>query len=170
MKRKLAFLLSLVFVIAAVLTGCASDGKQDGTGDNAQTPTETEPVYGGHLVYGMTQDLVSLDPHESTDAGTRSVVFNIYEGLVKPTSAGDFVPAVADSVDISSDAMTYTFTLRPGIRFQNGKEVTISDIEYSIKRYAELSGESSSFSMALKEVAFPDEKTVVTKKLVVRGD
>ena len=161
MKRIIAILVTLVLAASAVLTGCSSrDGENSGTGDNAQTPTETEPVYGGHLVYGMTQDLVSLDPHESTDAGTRSVVFNIYEGLVKPTSSGDFEPAVAESYDISSDAKTYTFKLRKGIKFQNGQEVTVKDIEYSINRYAEFSGEDSAFVLALDKVEFPDDETI----------
>ena len=140
-KRSLAILLTLVLGLGVVLSGCSGASKDDsqaGTDVNAQKPTETEPVYGGQLIYGMTQDLVSLDPHESTDAGTRCVVFNIYEGLVKPTAAGDLVPAVAESYDISSDAKSYTFTLRDQIRFQNGDPVTIKDIEYSIHRYAEL--------------------------------
>ena len=161
MKRLLAILLSLGLALSAVLTGCTADGSKDGTSDDAQTHTETEPVYGGHLVYGMTQDLVSLDPHESTDAGTRCVVFNIYEGLVKPTSEGKFIGAVAQDYRMSDDALTYTFVLRDGIRFQNGQEVTVEDIVYSINRYAEFSGESSAFSLALKEVSCPDEKTVV---------
>ncbi|MBO6157749.1 MAG: ABC transporter substrate-binding protein [Firmicutes bacterium] len=163
-KRSLAILLTLVLGLGVVLSGCSGASKDDsqaGTDVNAQKPTETEPVYGGQLIYGMTQDLVSLDPHESTDAGTRCVVFNIYEGLVKPTAAGDLVPAVAESYDISSDAKSYTFTLRDQIRFQNGDPVTIKDIEYSIHRYAELSGESSAFSLALDQVTCPDDKTVV---------
>ena len=51
-------------------------------------------------MYGMTQDLASLDPHVDTDAGTRDVVFNLYEGLVKPTSDGGFIPAVASDYTI----------------------------------------------------------------------
>ena len=160
MKRLLAILLTLGLLLSAVLTGCTSDGKKDETLENAPKHTETEPVYGGHLVYGMTQDLVSLDPHESTDAGTRSVVFNIYEGLVKPSSSGDLIPAVAGSFEIDPSGMEYVFTIRDGIKFQNGQEVTLKDIEYSFNRYAEFSGENSAFVKAVKELSFPDEKTV----------
>lgn len=71
-------------------------------------------------MYGMTQDLASLDPHVDTDAGTRDVVFNLYEGLVKPTSDGGFIAAVASDYTISDDAKTYTFTLRDGITFHDG--------------------------------------------------
>jgi peptide/nickel transport system substrate-binding protein len=86
----------------------------------------------------MTQDLASLDPHVDTDAGTRDVVFNLYEGLVKPTSDGGFIPAVASDYTISDDAKTYTFTLRDGVTFHDGTPVTIEDVKYSIDRYAEI--------------------------------
>ena len=100
----------------------------------------------------MTQDLASLDPHVDTDAGTRDVVFNLYEGLVKPTSDGGFIAAVASDYTISDDAKTYTFTLRDGITFHDGTPVTIEDVKYSIDRYAEIQGESS---------ALQDDKTLV---------
>lgn len=160
MKRLLAILLTLGLILSAVLTGCTSDGKKEETGEDAPKHTETEPSYGGHLVYGMTQDLVSLDPHESTDAGTRSVVFNIYEGLVKPSSSGDLIPAVADGYEIDPSGTEYVFTLRDGVKFQNGQEVTLKDIEYSFNRYAEFSGENSAFVKSVKELSFPDEKTI----------
>lgn len=109
----------------------------------------------------MTQDLASLDPHVDTDAGTRDVVFNLYEGLVKPTSDGGFIPAVASDYIISDDAKTYTFTLRDGITFHDGTPVTIEDVKYSIDRYAEIQGESSAFSSLVDSVEVQDDKTLV---------
>ena len=109
----------------------------------------------------MTQDLASLDPHVDTDAGTRDVVFNLYEGLVKPTSDGGFIPAVASDYIISDDAKTYTFTLRDGITFHDGTPVTIEDVKYSIDRYAEIQGESSAFSSLVDSVEEQDDKTLV---------
>lgn len=112
-------------------------------------------------MYGMTQDLASLDPHVDTDAGTRDVVFNLYEGLVKPTSDGGFIAAVASDYTISDDAKTYTFTLRDGITFHDGTPVTIEDVKYSIDRYAEIQGESSAFSSLVDSVEVQDDKTLV---------
>ena len=109
----------------------------------------------------MTQDLASLDPHVDTDAGTRDVVFNLYEGLVKPTSDGGFIAAVASDYTISDDAKTYTFTLRDGITFHDGTPVTIEDVKYSIDRYAEIQGESSAFSSLVDSVEVQDDKTLV---------
>lgn len=50
---------------------------------------------------GLSQEISSLDPHEDSDAGTRSVLFNVFEGLVKPTTDGDVTPAVASDYTIS---------------------------------------------------------------------
>ena len=115
--------------------------------ETSNTLSEGTPVPGGSVVFGMTQDLASLDPHPETDAGTRDVVFNLYEGLVKPASDNSLVPAVASDYTISDDAKTFTFTLRDGITFHDGTPVTVEDVKYSIDRYAEIQGESSAFSI-----------------------
>ena len=72
-----------------------------------------------------------------TAAGTREVLFNVYEGLVKPTSTGEYVPAVASDSTVSEDGLTYTFPLREGVLFHNGEEVTTDDVIYSFETCAE---------------------------------
>ncbi len=79
-----------------------------------------------------------LDPYLSTSADTRVILFNIFEGLVKPDKDGNLQPAVAESSTVSGDALTYTFRLRKGIRFQNGKNVTVQDVKYSLDTAAGL--------------------------------
>jgi len=91
---------------------------------------------GGAVVVGITQDLDSLDPHKAVAAGTREVLYNIFEGLVKPDKDGKLVPAVAESYEISPDGKTYTFVLRDGVRFHNGETVTAEDVVYSLNRCA----------------------------------
>lgn len=159
MKKKAILLSFMVLLVSVALCACGGDKKTE-TSSTANTSSEGTPTSGGSVVFGMTQDLVSLDPHQITDAGTRSVVFNIYEGLVKPTSTGDLEPAIASSYTISDDAKSYTFTLREGITFHDGNAVTAEDVKYSIERYAEIQGESSAFSSLLDKVVIDDEKTV----------
>lgn len=89
------------------------------------------------LTVGLPQDLDnSLDPYQITAAGTREVLFNVYEGLVKPDTDGNFVDAVASEHEISEDGLTYTFTLRDGVIFHNGEKVTIDDVLYSFETCA----------------------------------
>ena len=89
------------------------------------------------LVVGLSQDLDnSLDPYQITAAGTREVLFNVFEGLVKPDTDGNFVDAVASAHDVSGDGRTYTFTLRDGVKFHNGETVTTEDVLYSFETCA----------------------------------
>ena len=170
MKKKQLLSGVMALLLSASLCACGGSKTAEGTSEAAGESSEAEtsntlsegtPVPGGSVVYGMTQDLASLDPHVDTDAGTRDVVFNLYEGLVKPTSDGGFIPAVASDYIISDDAKTYTFTLRDGITFHDGTPVTIEDVKYSIDRYAEIQGESSAFSSLVGSVEVQDDKTLV---------
>lgn len=165
MKKRYVLLSVLVLLIAVVLCACGDDKESEtsqGHSSSESTPAGSEgvPTMGGSLVFGMTSDLASLDPHQSLDAGTRSVLFNMYDGLVKATSTGELEPAVAEDYEISPDAKTYTFTLRDGVTFHDGSAVTVEDIQYSIERYAELEGEGSAFYMALDRVEIVDDKTI----------
>ena len=163
MKKKLLALFLALVMVGAVLPGCG-DGSKDpgGQGNNGETG---EPVKGGEITVGIAQDLDdSLDPHQTVAAGTREVLFNIFEGLVKPNSDGEMIPAVAEKYELSEDGTTYTFTLREGVKFHNGQTVTAEDVVYSINRCAAVpEGQEkplvAAFS-AVKSVEALDEKTV----------
>ena len=163
MKQKLLALFLALVMVGAVLPGCG-DGSKDpgGQGNNGKTG---EPVKGGEITVGIAQDLDdSLDPHQTVAAGTREVLFNIFEGLVKPNSDGEMIPAVAEKYTLSEDGTTYTFTLREGVKFHNGQTVTAEDVVYSINRCAAVpEGQEkplvAAFS-AVKSVEALDEKTV----------
>lgn len=144
MKKHGKILLALLLVLGiSVLAGCggkdenSSDGQNTG-GTDGDTTVTGEPVYGGDIVVGITQDFESLDPHKVNAAGTQEVLFNIFEGVVKPDKDGNLIPAVASDYSISEDGMTYTFVLREGVKFHNGELVTAEDVVYSLKRCAGL--------------------------------
>lgn len=161
MKRKgMSILLVLAMAFSIALSGCSGDKEA------AESTTEKElsgkPVEGGSIKVGISQDLDSLDPHKAVAAGTKEVLFNIFEGLVKPDSDGNLVEAVASDYEISEDAKVYTFTLREGVKFHNGNLVTAEDVKYSIDRCADTSnGEPlvSAYSI-VESVNILDDKTV----------
>lgn len=108
-----------------------------------QLPTG-EPVMGGSITVGIPQDIEdSLDPHKSVAAGTKEILFNIYEGLVKPDEEGNLNDAVAESHSISEDGKVYTFKLRNGVKFHDGTTVTAEDVKYSIERCAGINGDGT---------------------------
>ena len=86
------------------------------------------------VVVGLPQDPDYLDPHRAVGAGTREMLFNIFEGLMKQNPDGSLSEALAESYTISEDKTTYTFTLRKGVLFHNGEPVTPEDVVYSYER------------------------------------
>ena len=143
------FFLMVVITLALALTGCA--GERQGEGTESQ------------ITIGIPQDIEdSLDPHKTVAAGTEEVFFNMFEGLVKPDSDGNLIPALASDHDVSEDKKVYTFTLREGVLFHDGSTVTVEDVKYSIERCAGTNGETplvAAFSN-VAEVRTPDDKTV----------
>ena len=168
MKKRLMALLLLTGLLSAALTGCGGGSTEQASEDGQTADGSTEArAQANEIVVGIAQDLdESLDPHLAVAAGTKEVMFNVFEGLVKPTPDGDLVPAVADHYEISEDQTTYTFTLREGVKFHNGDAVTAEDVIYSIKRCADNEGSAidsslvSAFSV-ISDVQATDDKTVV---------
>lgn len=158
MKKKLSILMALLLVVA--LGGCAGD-----TGESSQdksSDANTEPVYGGSVVVGVQQDIDSLDPHKATAAGTKEILFNIFEGLVKVDENGSLIDAVASAHTISQDGLVYTFTLRDNVKFHNGNTVTVEDVKYSLERVSGLLDGTALISTlsTIQSVDIIDEQTV----------
>lgn len=163
-KRLTAFLLA-----ALMCTGlCACGSKAESPSQSATAPpassTESANKAANAVTVGIAQDLDnSLDPHKAVAAGTKEVMFNVFEGLVKPTSNGDLIPAVASNYTVSEDHLTYTFTLREGAKFHNGDAVTAEDVVYSLKRVAaptETGVVQVEALSIMADVAAVDERTV----------
>ena len=134
MKKRV---LAITLVLALALTLLAGCGKSSApaAATPADTPTASDAAERpNELSIGVAQDFDSLDPHHATAAGTKEVLFNVFEGLVKPTSEGQLVPAVASDFKVSDDGLTYTFTLRQGVKFHNGDTVDMQDVVFSIDR------------------------------------
>ena len=79
----------------------------------------------------------TLDPANCADATAGSYIVEIFSGLVTLDSNLSVVPDIAQSWNISSNGTVYTFHLRNGVRFQDGREVNASDFKYSIERAAD---------------------------------
>ena len=80
-RRLIALALCVALIPTVALSACSGD----------------KPDASSKIVVGIPQDLEdSLDPHEAVAAGTKEILFNIFEGLLKPDETGDLIPAVAD--------------------------------------------------------------------------
>ncbi|MFC4454129.1 ABC transporter substrate-binding protein [Deinococcus sonorensis] len=118
---------------------------------------------GGILRAGMQADPVGLDPHVTEATSTRNQLENVYDTLVAFDSSGKIVPSLATRWTASKDGLTWTFTLRSGVKFHNGRALEASDVVYSINRIkdpATKSPRSGDFEL-VKSVTAPTKQTVV---------
>ena len=132
-KRALLLLTAAALLLTSL---CACTGDTEPGSSGPVTAQSGELPNGNSVTVGIAQDIASLDPHMATTAGTREVMFNLFEGLVKAGPGGSVIPAVASDYKLSEDAKTYTFTLREGVTFHNGEQVTVQDVLYSLERCA----------------------------------
>ncbi|MBB4102182.1 peptide/nickel transport system substrate-binding protein [Rhizobium borbori] len=93
------------------------------------------------LVIGFAiDDIISIDPAEAFELSTAEVTANSYNLLVRlnPDKTSEVVNELADSWTISDDKLTYTFKLKPGLKFASGNPITAEDVAYSFERAVKL--------------------------------
>jgi peptide/nickel transport system substrate-binding protein len=95
----------------------------------------TCPTRGGDLVFGQEANVNSLDQMTSSTISTRNIAMNIYETLITRDENNTPIPELAESMQEAPDGMSYTFKLRQGITFHNGKALTSADVAASFDRY-----------------------------------
>ncbi len=149
MKKKITALTLIITILALSLFGCASASSENAESDANETQAASDDTStaseedadqdqtitdGGDFVFGLTTEVNDFDPFSSITADTRAINFNIYEGLVKVATDGSFEPAIAEDYEVSDDAKTYTFTIRSGVLFHDGNELTEDDILYSVQK------------------------------------
>ncbi len=140
MQRKFTAIVLALCVLLLTLTACGSKGN-NGTNDGTDANGAAARRSANELAVGIAQDLdESLDPHYAVAAGTREVMFNVFEGLLKPDPDGNLIPAVAKAVDVENDGTTVRITLRENVKFHNGAAVTLRDVLYSLDRNRDETG------------------------------
>lgn len=79
----------------------------------------------------------TLDPALARDIYSITVIQQLFDGLVQFDQNLNVIPAIAKSWKISHDGLTYTFFLREGVKFHNGREMRANDLVYSFTRIAD---------------------------------
>lgn len=135
---------------------------------------------GGDAVVSYKEDVVTLDPAIGYDWQNWSIIKSLNARLMTyEAGTAKLITDLASDFAISADGMTYTFTLRKGVKFTNGREVKANDVVYSLTRVIEPKTQSpaqgfyhsiegyddlaNGKSKVLKGVTAPDEYTVEIK-------
>lgn len=171
--KKLAILMAFVMAMV-MLAACGSDSSP-GVGTPAQdkgqplesSQTKSPSANGLEIVIGCKADTKygTLDPVRE-DGGVIKILPLAFEGLVRLAGFGDGGPAVgpclAESWEISGGGMTYTFKLKPGVKFWDGSPVTPEDWIWSLERARDTADSPwAGYAASIKSVTSPDENTLV---------
>lgn len=147
------FIFALMLVLFLAIFGCSSNPVTK-EGDNSTDETSTDEkdeegeekeeekeqsTGGGELRVAINAQPASLDHPQDPAVVVRDTARLMFETLVTTDSSFKPVPMLAESIDISDDGKTYTFKLREGIKFHNGKEMTSEDVVASMYRWLEKS-------------------------------
>lgn len=139
----------IAFVCVAAVGGYLYFNQQQGTtistpgtstGISPRQPTPTRgsvsrpPSRGGQALNLAGADPPTLDPHLTQDATSAEYIVEIYSGLVTLDPNLQIVPDLAERWDVSDDGTVFTFHLREGATFHNGKPVTAQDFKWSMER------------------------------------
>jgi peptide/nickel transport system substrate-binding protein len=116
-------LLGAALALALVLPAAAGAARAD------------DIKQGGSMVVTYKDDVSTLDPAIGYDWQNWSMIKSLFDGLMdyKPGTT-DLVPDLAESYEVAPDGLSYTFKLRPGVKFHNGRELTADDVKWSIER------------------------------------
>src|SRR3978361_281389 len=101
------------------------------------------PHVGGNFVFGQEANINSLDQMTSNTISTRNIAMNIYESLMTRDENNHPILELAEAMLEAPDHLTYTFKLRQGIHFHNGKPMTSADVVASFDRYAKVGNQRS---------------------------
>ncbi len=110
--------------LALLLAGCAKGSF------NAPIVSRKDAT----LVFPITAVSTSIDPGKVTDGPTYNILYQVGEGLVGYDEKNRLEPRLAERWDVSKDGLTYTFHLRKGARFSNGREMTADDVRWTWER------------------------------------
>jgi len=145
-----------------------SDGSSDGSsggdttsGDGSSDGGSGSPKAGGTLQWGGAVPVQSLDPHLESAAASQRVLENIVEELVQLQPDYSLEPHLATSLEQSDDNTTLTLSLREGVTFHKGEEMTSADVLASYERVANGDYLASGFFEFVDSMEAPDDYTFV---------
>ncbi|MDR0472792.1 MAG: ABC transporter substrate-binding protein [Treponema sp.] len=114
-------LIASILTAAAVFSAASCKGSAKGSAGLKE------------LRFGLMSEPASLDPlSPSNTADGRLILFNVYEGLVKPDTSGRLVPAVAESYEMNQGGLVYSFTLREGLLFHDNSPLDAEDVAFTL--------------------------------------
>jgi len=121
---------------------------------------QEQPRTGGVFKAAMIGEPPTLDLHTTTAVIVQHITWQIYEGLFTYDRNYNPLPLLVDSHTVTDAGRTYTFKLRRGVKFHNGKELTSADVVASLKRWGRLATAGKTVFRNVEGVDAKDPNTV----------
>jgi peptide/nickel transport system substrate-binding protein len=109
--------------------------------------------------------VIQMDPALAADFFDSEVMFNLYDALTYPTSDGDVKSHIATDYT-SSDGKDWTLTIRKGVKFHDGTELTPEDVVFSVERMLKINQGYSGFFKSIESVEAQSDKVIIHQKEV----
>lgn len=141
----------------------ATESPSSGETPSGGSSSSGEPRTGGTLIFNGGSNPSGLDPHTTGATVSWYVLDNVFDRLVRLDAATqEPAPSLAEKVNVSDDGLTYTFTLRSGVKFHNGREMTAQDVKESFERIMDpdVPAVAKGYFEALQAIETPDDSTV----------
>jgi peptide/nickel transport system substrate-binding protein len=122
-----------------------------------------QPRRGGVLRVANSGEPPTLDQHWTTTQVTIDVMYGVTETLFAFNRKFEPRPMLVDKWTLSADRLTYTLTLRKGVRFHHGREMTGEDVKASLERWGRISGRGRTLFANVVSLTAPDASTVVLR-------
>ncbi|TMS57367.1 ABC transporter substrate-binding protein [Imbroritus primus] len=136
------------------------------TGVAVAADKTTPAVDKNTVVVALDKEIQSLDAQVTASGDSQRYAMQIYDTLYGFDAKGNVIPRMAENYKMSPDGLTYTFTLRKGIKFHNGDPFTSEDVKYSIERIIDPASKSTRrvyFAPVVDSIETPSPTTVVVK-------
>jgi peptide/nickel transport system substrate-binding protein len=150
MFRFTRYLLFVLVLLSLLLAACGSgpaeqatpaattsEAAMESSGQATPEPSSGEtsgPKTGGTLQVAFQNEWAGLDPHTVSSYSSYQILNNVLEGLTTFDDDLNLQPGLAESWEQSEDGKTWTFHLRQGVKFHNGREMTADDVKWSFER------------------------------------
>jgi len=159
---------SLLVLVAMLVVACGGGGTSNATPTAAAKAPASQQVLRIPLA---ASDIYTFDPGQATDISSLTAIYAVFTGLVQLNDKLEVTPQLASNWTSSSDGLTWTFTLKSGLKFSDGTPITSADVVYSIDRalspqISSLNGVSLTYLGLIKD----SDKRVAGKIPTLIGD
>lgn len=127
--------IGLLLAAGLMLSACSGDTGGASPSGSASPAQSAAPAAAQEITFALQNTPDGIDPTVTSNSFASPIIYNTFEGLVSySTTDGSLIPGQAEKWDISPDGLTYTFHLRPGLKWSDGSPLTANDFVYAAKR------------------------------------